>query len=125
MTHHADCTMIHSDKGKRFKSILIATLVAAAVFCSIHPCNAGGDGDLDDKISKYKDDPISKWDELGDDSVNINFIIAEALGRIDKTGKNRNINSVVVGPGSNVGDIYNIHLNEPRGPIRPDDRTKK
>ena len=116
--------MINFGKGKRLKSILIAAFVAVTIFCSIQPCKAEGDGDLDDHISKYKDDPIAKLDELGDDSVNINFIIVEALGRIKRTGRDQYINSVVIGPGSNVGDIYNIHLNEPGDPVKPDNRKK-
>jgi hypothetical protein len=88
-------------------------------------CRAGSD--LDDNIFKYKDDPISKWDELGKDSPNINYIIAEALGRINLTNKgNVNINSVVVGPGSNVGDIFNIHMDSSGEVSIPDakDNTK-
>jgi hypothetical protein len=116
-----------SKKGKVrwIKSIFVAILAIVIFFFSIQTCKAEGDGDLDDHISKYKDDPIAKLDELGDDFVNINFIIAEALGRIDESEKDRNINSVVVGPGSNVGDIYNIHLHEPGESITPDNSRKK
>lgn len=125
MTHHTYGSMIHFAKGKRYKSVLIAAFVVVTIFCcSTRPCKAEDDGDLDDHISKYKDDPIAKLDELGDDSVNINFIIVEALGRIKRTGRDQYINSVVIGPGSNVGDIYNIHLNEPGDPVKPDNRKK-
>jgi hypothetical protein len=107
-------------QAMRIKSIMIATFIIAAILFSLQVCMA--ESDLEDDISKYKDDPISKWDELGKDYVNINFIIAEALGRIKLTDKNVNINSVVIGPGSNVGDIYNIHLNEPTGSRRPNNK---
>ena len=77
-------------------------------------CNQYGiaGNDLEDGISKYVDDPISKWNQLGEETVNISFIIAEALGRINMIEKDDIIqNSVVVGHGADVGDIYNIHLN--------------
>jgi hypothetical protein len=105
---------IHFLRTSRLASTLVATLVMIAILFSVSLCRA--ESDLEDKISKYKDDAIGQWDELGDDSVNISFIIVKALGRINMNGnKDVNINSVVVGPGSNVGDIYNIHLNEPGG----------
>lgn len=104
------------------KSILIAIIVTVAIVLGTQVCRAGSD--LDDDISKYKDDPISKWDELGKDTPNISFIIAEALGRINlKDNDSVNINSVVVGPGSIVGDIYNIHLDDIGGVTIPDDES--
>jgi hypothetical protein len=120
-----DChsSIIIFSKTIRQRPILLATYIIAIIFFCIHVCKA--ESDLEDDISKYKDDPIAKWDELGKESVNINFIIAEALGRIKLNGKNVNINSVVIGPGSNVGDIYNIHLNEPGGSTKPNNRSKK
>jgi hypothetical protein len=123
MTTNCHSSIINSSNTIRQRLILLATVVIAIMFFCIHVCKA--ESDLEDDISKYKDDPIAKWDELGKESVNINFIIAEALGRIRLTGKNVNINSVVIGPGSNVGDIYNIHLNEPGGSTKPNNRSKK
>ena len=80
-------------------------------------------GDLDDGISKYKDEPISADDEALKTSPNINFIVLEAIsssqkkrksgegGRIsnfdDGTGDN-NENSIVVGPGSDVREVTNV-----------------
>lgn len=104
------------------KSVFIAAIVFVAIVLGTQVCKAGSD--LDDDISKYKDDPISKWDELGKDTPNISFIIAEALGRINLTDKGSvNINSVVVGPGSNVGDIYNIHLDDMGGVAIPNNES--
>lgn len=106
----------------RLKAVFIATIVIVAIVLGPQICRAGSD--LDDDISKYKDDPISKWDELGKDTPNINFIIVEALGRINlKDNDNVNINSVVIGPGSVVGDIYNIHLDDTGGVTIPDNES--
>lgn len=94
----------------RFKLLCIAIIIVVSTIVSSQYCLA--ESDLEDDISKYTDDPISKWDELGKESVNINFIISEAIGRVDITDEEDVIqNSVIVGPGANVGDIYNIHLN--------------
>jgi hypothetical protein len=50
----------------------------------------------------------------------------KALGRMKLTDKNVNINSVVIGPGANVGDIYNIHLNDSAGgPIIPNNADEQ
>ena len=82
---------------------------------------AGNAGDLDDGISKYTDDSIAKWDEMGKADKNIKFIVLNAkskatlgnepgkkTGGTGKTG-DANMNSVVMGPGSNVrGDIIII-----------------
>lgn len=80
--------------------------------------------DLDDGISKFTDDNISKWDDLGKKDRNVTFIKADAISRADvrsKRGKgvkagsgDNNMNSVVMGAGSNVrGDI--IIIDESRG----------
>lgn len=123
MIPHCHNSIINFYKSSRNSTLFQAILLIAILFFGIHVCQA--ESDLEDDISKYKDDPIAKWDELGQESVNINFIIAEALGRIKLTGKNVNINSVVIGPGSNVGDIYNIHLNEPGRSTNSNNRSKK
>lgn len=110
------------DNPKPLRLVIVASIVFVAFLLSAQVCRAGSD--LDDDISKYKDDSISKWDELGKDTPNISFIIAEALGRINLTDKGSvNINSVIVGPGSNVGDIYNIHLDEMGGVTLPNNAS--
>lgn len=73
-------------------------------------------GDLDDGISKYSDDSISANDNLGDPDRNVKFIIMKAKSQAAIRGKQGpdgggdvNMNSVVMGAGSNVkGDIYII-----------------
>lgn len=89
---------------------------------------AGVSSDLKDGMGDYKDDPVSKDDELGDPSPNVNFIILNAKAKAE--GKSKaivegtmggggggsmgNINSAVVGPGSTIrGDI--IIIDESRG----------
>jgi hypothetical protein len=112
-------TYSHFFCRKPFRPVFGATAIIVSVLLIVPACRAGSD--LDDDISKYKDDPISKWDELGKETPNISFIIAEALGRTRlNEDKNVNINSVVIGPGSNVGDIYNVHVDETGGVIIPD-----
>lgn len=76
--------------------------------------------DLDDGISKYKDDSIAKYDSLGKKDQNIKYLILKATAKAksqanDKTeeGKKKsgdaNMNSVVLGAGSKVkGDIFII-----------------
>ena len=78
-------------------------------------------GDLDDGISKYSDDSVAKWDELGKADKNIKFIVLNAKSKAtlgNEPGKrtmggsnsgDANMNSVVMGAGSNVrGDIIII-----------------
>jgi hypothetical protein len=38
-------------------------------------------GDLDDDISKYKDDSVKEYDNLGKPDTNISFIVSDALGK--------------------------------------------
>ncbi len=100
----------------------MATIGFFALLC----VNIADAGDLDDRISKYTDDGIAKYDELGKKSVNINFIIVKALsqkGQKKKDGDN-NENSVVVEPGANVGDIYNIVLDSPGSGNKPKNKKK-
>jgi len=76
-------------------------------------------GDLDDGISKATDDSISSWDNLGKGDKNINFIVLKAKSKADIAKKRgevvgtdstgANMNSVIMGAGSNIkGDIYII-----------------
>lgn len=84
-------------------------------------------GDLDDGISKFTDGSISKEDELGQIDHNIKFIKMNAKskaamstngvvsqGGVVGPGGSGNMNSVIVGPGSNFrGDI--IIIDESKG----------
>ena len=76
-------------------------------------------GDLDDGISKYKDESISGDDQALKTDKNINFIVLEAISSSQKKGKSatsnfndgsgdNNENSIVVGPGTQVGDVTNV-----------------
>lgn len=70
-------------------------------------------GDLDDGISKYKDESISADDEATKTDKNISFIVQKAISSGQKkrqaSGGDDNENSIVVGEGANVrGDIINI-----------------
>jgi hypothetical protein len=78
-------------------------------------------GDLNDGISKYNEDGISSYDDMGSADKNINFIKQNAKSRAKVRAKldpnsaltgqtgGGNMNSVVMGAGSNVrGDIYII-----------------
>ena len=96
------------------------------LFVSFIPCPAFA-GDLDDGISKYKDDSIDKYDEVGKTDQNIKYIVLEAKskanvreksakrGALDDSsssssvsqGGDNNLNSVVMGAGSIIrGDVY-------------------
>ena len=74
--------------------------------------------DLEDKISKATDDSIDKDDELGQKDHNVKFLKMKAKGGSSGSMQGKsgdaNMNSVVLGAGSNVrGDI--IILDESKG----------
>ena len=94
-------------------------------FAWVIPVSLAVSGDLDDGISKFTDDGISKYDDMGKADKNIKFIVLNAKSKAamlkgdkDKTGQNSgnaNMNSVVLGAGSNIkGDIYII--DQSKGP---------
>ncbi len=77
-------------------------------------------GDLDDGISKFSDDSISSYDNMGKADKNIKFIIMNSKSRAKvaekaggggstttgKTTGDNNRNSVVMGAGSKIlGDV--------------------
>lgn len=105
----------------------IPVIVLMSFICFI--ATGGGDmargSDLDDGISKFTDEGIEKDDEMGKSDLNIKFIVMNAKSKAmvkkgdkDKVGSNdgsANMNSVVLGAGSNVrGDIYII--DQSKGP---------
>ena len=79
-------------------------------------------GDLDDGISKYTDDRITSYDDLGKSDRNINFmkLNAKSHAKVQEEGSDPegqgskqtgsgNMNSVVMGAGGTIrGDIYII-----------------
>lgn len=100
------------------KSILAVVTTLALLVLGI---GMGSAGDLDDGISKYNEDGISSYDDLGSADKNINYIKLNAKSRAKVRAKadpnsvltgqtgGGNMNSVVMGAGSNVrGDIYII-----------------
>ena len=99
---------------RKFVVTLIALFLSAAIASWVTA------GDLDDGISKFTDDGIGKYDEMGKAGKNITFIVMNAQSKADmlKDGKDKtgsdeggdaNMNSVVLGAGSLVkGDIYII-----------------
>jgi hypothetical protein len=106
---------------KNLLKILAISLFSTALLAG----SALADGDLDDGISKFTDDGIGKYDELGKSDPNIKFIVLNAKskaamkkGDSDKAGNktgDANMNSVVLGAGSNIkGDIYII--DQSKGP---------
>ncbi len=75
--------------------------------------------DLDDGISKYRDEAIRGEDQALKTDKNINFIVLEAISNAKKNKESstsnfnngegdNNENSIVVGPGSQVGDVINV-----------------
>ena len=117
------------------KLFLLAVIIlnsAFVVLCLSRPVHAG---DLDDSISSYTADPISKDDTLGKPPKNTAYIVQHAKSEANvmenalnhgrningivstsSSGANQaNMDSVNVGPGSNVrGDI--IILDQSKGP---------
>lgn len=76
-------------------------------------------GDLDDGISKFTDDSIAKWDELGKKERNVNYIKLNARSQADVRSNGSgvvqggngggNMNSVVLGAGGTIrGDVIII-----------------
>ena len=92
--------------------------------------NTSFSGDLDDGMSKYTDDGISSYDNLGDVDKNIKFIKLDAKSKAEvrtraaqsgsdsggsmNSSSSANMNSVVLGAGGTIkGDI--IIIDESRG----------
>jgi hypothetical protein len=100
-------------------------IMALSAFLVLNPGNLVYADDLDDGISKYSDESISGDADMGQADTNINFIVLDALAEAKKRQKSgnenanfndgsgdSNQNSVVVGPGSDVKEIYNINLGQ-------------
>ncbi|MFH2046654.1 MAG: hypothetical protein ABIK92_16080 [Pseudomonadota bacterium] len=102
--------------------IIFCCIIIVPAICTQY-CRGG---DLDDDISKYTDDSVSADDALGKKDNNINFIVLDAMaaasrkaskgeqaGEKDISGDitgDKNENSVVVGAGTQTGNIYNIQV---------------
>jgi hypothetical protein len=83
-------------------------------------------GDLDDGISKFKDDSISANDKIGKPETNINFIVLESMAEAQKRQKagdknanlndgsgDNNQNSVVCEVGAKCDKVININIGKP------------
>ena len=98
-------------KSKRNIIISVAVITIALLFAGAGVSMAG---DLDDGISKFTDDPISKDDELGQKDINTKFIILKAKAKASKGGDGSgggNMNSVV-SYGDIKGDVTIIDLSK-------------
>jgi hypothetical protein len=102
-------------------------IVCAIIIPAMITGYSWGESDLDDGISTATDDGIQSHDDLGKKEDNINFIVLDAMAAAkmkakkgDQAAKNKksggditadkNENSVVVGAGSQTGNIYNIQV---------------
>lgn len=107
------------------KYIWMIVILALSTFLVLSWGNFAYAGDLDDGISKYSDESISADDNMGKKDTNINFIVLDALAEAKKAQKrgdknanfndgsgDSNENSVVVGAGSDVKEIYNINIKQ-------------
>ena len=92
---------------------LVGCLIVTSIGCATQ-CPGG---DLDDGISRYTEDSINSYDDLGKPEKNVGFIKLNAKSRAKVSAKDGggaqtgsgNMNSVVMGPGGTVkGDIYII-----------------
>lgn len=100
---------------KRFLLCLVSLLCFSVT--PVVMCHAD---DMDDGISKYTDDSISKSDQTFQNEKNISFIKMKAKAAASGGGGSKasvtdtaaaaggNINSVLVGAGSKIRDIYII-----------------
>ncbi len=100
---------------KKFSAGIFVMMMLSVLSLS----NIGYSGDLDDGISEYKDESIRGDDAALKTDKNINFIVLEAISNSQKKNKSatsnfndgsgdNNENSVVVGPGTQVGDVTNV-----------------
>lgn len=98
---------------------MLICLLLCMLMVSVTP---GFSGDLDDGISKYTDDDMTKWDDMGKKDRNVTFIKLNARSQASVRSKNgnadgtsgtsdgsANMNSVVLGAGSTIrGDVIII-----------------
>ena len=101
------------------KAMQVFFLMSFFSFIAMSGLDIAQGSDLDDGISKFTDDGIEKDDEMGKADQNIKFIVMDAKSKartmkdskenIGGSSGGANMNSVVLGAGSNVkGDIYII-----------------
>ena len=97
----------------------ITGVLVIMALCFLPISNIVYSGDLDDGISEYKDESIRGDDAALKTDKNVNFIVLEAISNSQKKNKSatsnfndgsgdNNENSIVVGPGTQVGDVTNV-----------------
>ena len=108
--------------NRRWMIIILAALIVPLLGAG----NFVWAGDLDDGISKYKDDSIGANDKIGKPDTNINFIVLESMAEAQKRqksgDKNANINDgsgdnnqnrVVCEVGAKWDKVININIGKP------------
>lgn len=106
------------------KHKLLLTFTSVFVIsCAIGIGNCLGNNDLDDKISKYTDDPIYKDDELGKAIPNVRYIILDAMSKAKKRDDSTE-NSIVIHGDANNSTIVNI-VNPAKKPANHDNSCKR
>ncbi|MDY0190934.1 MAG: hypothetical protein RBR22_09400 [Desulfuromonas sp.] len=97
-------------------------MLISVVLCLLLGVTSVLAGDLDDGISKFTDDNITKWDDLGKKDRNVTFIKLNARSQASVRSKNgnasgtsgisdgsANMNSVILGAGGTIrGDVIII-----------------
>ncbi|MCP4688626.1 MAG: hypothetical protein GY859_11290 [Desulfobacterales bacterium] len=95
-------------------------MIISVILVSVMGAGVGlAGGDLDDGISSYTEDGVTKYDNLGEPDPNVKYIILKAKTKAAMQNKDgaaskgqtdsANINSVVLGAGGTVnGDIIII-----------------
>lgn len=86
--------------------------------------------DLDDGISKYTDESITKDDDLGKADKNLKFIVLDAIMKAREQGttdgQDQNTNSIVIGAGANLAGTTIINVVEdPSAGSSNDDKKKR
>ena len=102
-------------------------IIVCIIIIPVMIAGYGRGDDLDDGISTATDEGVSADDEIGKKDNNVNFIVVEAMAAAKMKAKkgdqaadkknssgditgDKNENSVVVGAGSQTGNIYNIQV---------------
>ncbi len=93
-------------------------LCVGLMIVSVGMSNRGLAGELDDGISTYTDEKIKDDDQALKPDTNMSFIIQDAISASKKSKKDssnfndgsgeNNQNSIIVGPGTQTGDVINV-----------------
>ena len=99
----------------------VSKIIYLLVLLTVFGISSAFCGDLDDGISKFTDDNITKWDDLGKKERNVTFIKLNARSQASVRSKGgtsadgstsggiNNMNSVILGAGGTIrGDVIII-----------------